>query len=103
MARAISISAHPRAGGDPCDLPVRRDRPVKTSGSAWVPACAGMSGLLGVLAPAAALAHPGDHETMTVSQVAHHIATSPDHLLEVVFLVLMVVGAGLRLHRRRAR
>jgi hypothetical protein len=54
-------------------------------------------------APAVALAHPGDHETMTVSQVVHHIATSPDHLLEVVFLVLMLVGAGLRLHRRRAR
>jgi hydrogenase/urease accessory protein HupE len=55
-----------------------------------------------VLAPTAALAHPGDHTAMTVAQVAHHIATSPDHMLEVVFAILMGVGEWWRLRRRRA-
>jgi hypothetical protein len=56
-----------------------------------------------LLAPTVALAHPGDHEGMTAAQVAHHILTSPDHLLEVGFLVLMVFGEGLRFRRRNAR
>ena len=55
-----------------------------------------------LLAPAAAAAHPGDHTAMTVAQVAHHIVTSPDHLLEVVFAVLMIAGEGWRIRRRRA-
>jgi hydrogenase/urease accessory protein HupE len=55
-----------------------------------------------LLAPTAALAHPGDHTAMTVAQVAHHIATSPDHMLEVVFAILMGVGEGWRIRRRRA-
>ena len=52
------------------------------------------------LAPTAAFAHPGDHTAMTVAQVAHHIVTSPDHLLEVVFAILMIAGEVYR--RRRA-
>ncbi|WP_372784491.1 hypothetical protein [Phenylobacterium sp.] len=56
-----------------------------------------------VLAPGAALAHPGDHAGMSVAQIAHHIVTSPDHLLEVGFLVLMVFGEGLRIRRRLTR
>ena len=55
-----------------------------------------------LLAPAVAFAHPGDHTTLTVAQVAHHIVTSPDHLLEVVFAILMILGEGWRIHRRRA-
>ena len=55
-----------------------------------------------LLAPTAALAHPGDHTAMTVAQVAHHIATSPDHMLEVVFAILMGVGEWWRIRRRRA-
>jgi hypothetical protein len=61
-----------------------------------------MSGLVGFLAPTLALAHPGDHVSMTATQVVHHIATSPDHLLEVVFAVLMICGEGWRIRRRRA-
>jgi len=59
-----------------------------------------MSGVGGWLIPAAAFAHPGDHTAMTVAQVAHHIATSPDHLLEIAFAVLMIAGEAYR--RRRA-
>ena len=55
------------------------------------------------LTPTLALAHPGDHLSMTVGQVAHHIATSPDHLLEVGFAALMTLGEALRVRRRRAR
>jgi hypothetical protein len=62
-----------------------------------------MSGVVGWLIPTLAFAHPGDHVSMTATQVAHHIATSPDHLLEVGFAVLMVFGEGLRMRRRRAR
>ena len=56
-----------------------------------------------MLAPAAAFAHPGDHTTMTVGQIAHHIVTSPDHLAELVMAGLMVVGLGLRARRRAGR
>ena len=55
------------------------------------------------LAPTAALAHAGDHTAMSPAQVAHHIATSPDHLLELAFLVLMIFGEGLRIRRRLTR
>ena len=55
-----------------------------------------------LLAPTVALAHPGDHETMTVAQVAHHIATSPDHLAELAMLGLFMIGAAVRV-RRMAR
>ena len=54
------------------------------------------------LTPALAFAHEGDHAAMTAAQVAHHIATSPDHLAELVIAGLFVVGGGVRL-RRRAR
>ena len=56
-----------------------------------------------LLAPAAALAHPGDHTTMTIGQIAHHIVTSPDHLAELIMAGLMVVGLGIRARRRAAR
>jgi hypothetical protein len=56
-----------------------------------------------LLAPAAALAHPGDHTAMSAAQVAHHIVTSPDHLAELVMAVLMVVGLGIRARRRATR
>ena len=55
------------------------------------------------LAPAIASAHPGDHATMSVAGVAHHIVTSPDHLAEVVMGALMVVGLVIRQRRRAAR
>jgi len=56
-----------------------------------------------LLAPAAAFAHPGDHTTMSVAAVAHHIVTSPDHLAEVVMGALMVVGLVIRRRRRAGR
>ena len=96
-------SAHPREGGDPCDLSARVGHSARTSTSAWVPAFAGMSGIVSWLAPTVALAHPGDHGGMSLAQIAHHIVTSPDHLLEVGFLGLMVFGEGLRIRRRWAR
>ncbi len=50
--------------------------------------------------PSLALAHPGDHEHMGVGAIAHHIATSPDHLMEVIMLGLMVGGQAWRTRRR---
>ena len=57
--------------------------------------------VLGLLAPTVAFAHPGDHTTMSMGQIAHHIATSPDHLAEVAMAGLMAIGLLIR-HRRRA-
>jgi hydrogenase/urease accessory protein HupE len=62
-----------------------------------------LAGIALSLTPAAAAAHPGDHTTMTLAQLAHHIVTSPDHLLEVVFLIMMIAGEGWRIRRRAAR
>ena len=62
-----------------------------------------MSGFWGAFAPTLAFAHPGDHLGMSAAQVVQHISASPDHLIEVGFLVLMVFGEGLRIRRRRAR
>ena len=109
MNRPIQNSAHRRESGDPgffrCSGPNGSGGASRGSETqnTWVPAFAGMSGMLGFLTPTLAMAHPGDHTAMTVAQVAHHIATSPDHLLEVGFAVLMVFGEGLRVRRRRAR
>ena len=109
MMRSIQNSAHPRESGDPGFLCFRASARVgganrhAVTKNTWVPAFAGMSGMLGFFPPTLAMAHPGDHTAMTVAQVAHHIATSPDHLLEVGFAVLMVFGEGLRVRRRRAR
>jgi hypothetical protein len=55
-----------------------------------------------LLAPTAALAHPGDHTAMSIAQVAHHIASSPDHVAELIMAGLMVVGLVIR-QRRHAR
>lgn len=55
------------------------------------------------LAPAAALAHPGDHEHLDLGRIAHHIATSPDHLLELIMLGLMIAGGLWRVRRRAQR
>ncbi|MBW8812755.1 MAG: hypothetical protein JF588_04960 [Caulobacterales bacterium] len=55
------------------------------------------------LAPTLALAHPGDHAAMGLSQVAHHIATSPDHLAELVIAGLFALGGAVRLARRARR
>ena len=97
-----SNSAHPRESRDPSGLSALEGRSRRTPESAWVPAFAGMSGILGCLIPTTALAHPGDHLGMGVAQVVHHIVTSPDHLAEVVMAGLMVVGLLIR-QRRRAR
>jgi hypothetical protein len=67
-----------------------------------IPRICGMA-LLFVFAPAIAFAHPGDHAAMTAAEVAHHIATSPDHMLEIGFLVMMGVGQLVRIRRRAAR
>ena len=56
-----------------------------------------------VLTPAAAFAHPGDHTSMTVGQIAHHVVTSPDHLAELVMAGLVATGLGIRARRRAAR
>ncbi|HET6972176.1 MAG TPA: hypothetical protein VFH92_13700 [Phenylobacterium sp.] len=53
--------------------------------------------------PTLALAHEGDHAAMTAAQVAHHIATSPDHLAELAIAGLFVVGGAVRLRRRGVR
>jgi hypothetical protein len=38
-----------------------------------------------------------------VAQVAHHIATSPDHLAELAIAALFAIGGAIRLRRRGAR
>jgi len=40
---------------------------------------------------------------MGLSQVAHHIATSPDHLAELVIAGLFALGGAVRLARRARR
>jgi hypothetical protein len=55
------------------------------------------------LTPTLALAHEGDHSAMSVAQVARHVATSPDHLAELVIAGLFVLGGAIRLRRRSAR
>jgi hypothetical protein len=50
-----------------------------------------------------ALAHPADHTAMSLAQVAHHIAASPDHLAELVIAGLFAIGGAIRLRRRSAR
>ena len=64
--------------------------------------CSRILASIPLLAPTAALAHPGDHTAMSLAQVAHHIATSPDHLAEVIMAGLMVIGLVIR-QRRHAR
>ncbi len=68
---------------------------------AWVPAFAGMSGILALLAPATALAHPGDHLAMSFAQGLEHMFSQPDHLGLLGLIVLVVVlGAGGAFSRR---
>jgi hypothetical protein len=56
-----------------------------------------------LLAPAAALAHPGDHAGMSLAQAARHVTASPDHLAMLVVLVAVAAGGVIRLSRRPAR
>jgi hydrogenase/urease accessory protein HupE len=53
----------------------------------------------GLTAPA--LAHPGDHSQMTLSQIAYHLA-EPDHLFFIAIIVLVGIVA-FRAGRRRGR
>jgi hydrogenase/urease accessory protein HupE len=61
------------------------------------------TGVLALLSPTLAFAHPGDHMAMSAGQIAHHVLTSPDHLLELIMLGLMAAGGWIRLRRRAAR
>jgi hypothetical protein len=55
---------------------------------------------LAVLAPTAALAHPGDHGGFSVQGVLAHIARAPDH---AAMIVAVVVAGLVLLYRTRAR
>ena len=54
-------------------------------------------------APAAALAHPGDHIAMSAGQVLHHVLTSPDHLAELGLFGVLIAAVVIRWRRRVRR
>ena len=56
--------------------------------------------LLALMAPTAALAHPGDHGGFSVQGVLNHLVTQPDHAV----IIAAAFGVGLYvLYRVRAR
>ena len=55
---------------------------------------------LTLLSTQAAMAHPGDHSTLSVMAMMEHVAASPFH---TVMWVLAVLGLGLALWRGRAK
>jgi hypothetical protein len=60
---------------------------------------------LAIVAPAAALAHPGNHDNVAVSEVANHLTSSLFHLsvLAIVFCVLAVAfGSALKRRDRKS-
>ena len=60
------------------------------------------AGVLGWLTPTLALAHPGDHWTMSLAQGMHHLFTEPDHL-GMIAAVAAVAAGGWIMRTRRAR
>ena len=100
MACSNLSSAHPRESGDPgvfrCGGRAGDGGRAGRSEAqkAWVPAFAGMSGVLGLLAPGAAFAHEGHHEHMSVAQALEHLQTQPDHQLAFAGLVVALVTGG---------
>ncbi len=55
---------------------------------------------LALLAPTAALAHPGGHDGLTLTAVLNHLASQPDHAA----MILAALAAGLfLLYRAGAR
>jgi CDP-diglyceride synthetase len=107
MARSAPFSAHPRESGDPgvfrfgAWLGHRRGAGRSEAQKTWVPAFAGMSGVLGSLAPTIAFAHEGDHEGMSLVEGARHLLTQPDHLAMLALLAAFVGFGGWRLYRDR--
>ena len=57
---------------------------------------------IALLTPTLALAHPGDHSTMTFAQGMRHLLTEPDHLAMMAALAVVAVGGWGLLRARRA-
>jgi len=105
MAPTTPTSAHPGESGDPGVF--RRGGKTGKHGETahpemqktWVPAFAGMSGVLGSLIPTLALAHEGHHDGMSFTEGARHLLTQPDHLAMLALLAALVGYGGWRLYR----
>ncbi len=88
----MTLSAHSRAGGDSDLGPGSAGRSSVRAPHLWIPACAGMSGLVWA---SAALAHPG-HAT-TLAEGLSHPFGGTDHLL-----AMLAVGLWASLRGGRA-